>query len=61
MVCDMLNLEKDEVITDQGELTEKWWKEAYRDIINGKISAVRYTIIENPTEYPKIWRVFERV
>lgn len=40
---------------------EKWWKEAYRDIINGKISAVRYTIIENPTEYPKIWRVFERV
>lgn len=28
MVCDMLNLEKDEVITDQGELTEKWWKEA---------------------------------
>ena len=28
MVCDMLNLEKDEVITDQGEITEKWWKEA---------------------------------
>ena len=28
MVCDMLNLEKDEVITDQGEMTEKWWKEA---------------------------------
>lgn len=28
LVCDMLNLEKDEVITDKGEMTEKWWKEA---------------------------------
>ncbi len=28
LICDMLNLEKDEVITDKGELTEKWWKEA---------------------------------
>lgn len=28
MVCEMLNLEKDEVITDQGEMKEKWWKEA---------------------------------
>ncbi|MBQ7204076.1 MAG: alpha-glucosidase [Eubacterium sp.] len=27
-ICDMLNLEKDEVITDEGELKEKWWKEA---------------------------------
>lgn len=27
-ICDMFNLEKDEVITDQGELQEKWWKEA---------------------------------
>ena len=27
-ICDMLNLEVDEVITDEGELTEKWWKEA---------------------------------
>lgn len=40
---------------------EKWWMTAYRDIINKKIKAVRYTIIENPTEYPKIWRVFERI
>lgn len=39
----------------------KWWKKAYRDIINGTISAVRYTIVQNTTEYPKIWRVFERV
>ena len=27
-ICDMFNLEKDSVITDNGELTEKWWKEA---------------------------------
>lgn len=27
-VCDMLNLEKDEVITDEGTLEKKWWKEA---------------------------------
>ena len=40
---------------------EAWWKEAYKDIINGTISAVRYTIVQNTTEYPKIWRVFERI
>lgn len=28
MVCDMFNLEKNEVIVDKGELAEKWWKEA---------------------------------
>ena len=27
-ICDMLNLEKDEVITDEGEMQKKWWKEA---------------------------------
>lgn len=27
-ICDMFNLEKDSVITDEGELKEKWWKEA---------------------------------
>ncbi len=27
-ICDMFNLEKDEVITDEGQLEEKWWKEA---------------------------------
>lgn len=40
---------------------EEWWKEAYKDIINGTISAVRYTIVQNTTEYPKVWRVFERI
>lgn len=28
LMCDMLNLEKDEVITDIGQMQEKWWKEA---------------------------------
>lgn len=28
LMCDMLNLEKDEVITDTGVMQEKWWKEA---------------------------------
>lgn len=28
MICDMLNLEKGEIIADNGTLTEKWWKEA---------------------------------
>lgn len=27
-VCDMLNLEKNELITDEGTLEKKWWKEA---------------------------------
>ncbi|MBQ7741258.1 MAG: alpha-glucosidase [Eubacterium sp.] len=27
-ICDLFNLEKDEVITDEGELEKKWWKEA---------------------------------
>lgn len=40
---------------------EAWWQEAYKDIINGTISAVRYTIVQNTTEYPKVWRVFERI
>lgn len=40
---------------------EAWWKEAYKDIINGTISAVRYTIVQSTTEYPKVWRVFERI
>lgn len=40
---------------------EKWWNSALIAILEGKIRAVRYTIIEQPTEYPKIWRVFERI
>ncbi len=27
-ICDMLNLEKGEIISDKGTLTKKWWKEA---------------------------------
>lgn len=27
-ICDMFNLEQDEVITDPGTMEEKWWKEA---------------------------------
>ena len=27
-ICNMLNLEKNEIITDEGTLTKKWWKEA---------------------------------
>lgn len=40
---------------------QEWWETAYADIINGTILAVRYTIIQSNTEYPKAWRVFERV
>lgn len=41
---------------------EDWWVQAYIDITNHVISAVRYTIIQNTTsEYPKAWRVFERI
>lgn len=38
-----------------------WWEEAYRDIINGVITAVRVTFIQSNTEYPKAWRIFERI
>lgn len=31
------------------------------DICNRTIKAVRYTIVQNPGEYPKVWRVFERI
>ncbi len=27
-ICDLFNLEKNSVITDEGEMSEKWWKEA---------------------------------
>ena len=44
------------------EEREAWWNQALRDICNGKITAVRYTIVQNiKSEYPKIWRVFERI
>lgn len=40
---------------------EAWWTESLRQICNGDISAVRYLIIQSTVEYPKAWRVFERV
>ena len=40
---------------------EAWWTESYRLICAGEISAVLYLIIQNSGEYPKAWRVFERV
>lgn len=40
---------------------QEWWETAYADIINGIIAAVRYTIVQSNTEYPKAWRVFERI
>lgn len=40
---------------------QAWWEEAYHDILKKKITAVRYSIIRNEGEYPKIWRVFDRV
>lgn len=44
------------------EEREAWWNQAFRDICNGKITAVRYIMIQNiKSEYPKIWRVFQRV
>lgn len=39
----------------------EWWNQAILDICNRKISAVRYTIVQNTSEYPKVWRVFERI
>lgn len=42
--------------------SEAWWRQAEVDICNGIIRAVRYSIVQNMTsEYPKAWRVFERV
>ena len=41
---------------------EAWWRQAEVDICNGVIRAVRYTIVQNvQSEYPKVWRVFERL
>lgn len=41
---------------------EEWWTQAEIDILKHVISAVRYTIVQNMnSEYPKVWRVFERI
>lgn len=42
--------------------SEAWWQQAELDICNGIIRAVRYSIVQNvASEYPKVWRVFERI
>lgn len=41
--------------------SEQWWLEAERALCNGTISGIRYTIVQNSTDYPKVWRVFERI
>lgn len=40
---------------------ESWWTTSYIKILNNEISYVRYTIIENPNDYPKVWRVLDRI
>lgn len=40
---------------------ESWWTTSYIKILKGEISYVRYTIIENPHDYPKVWRVLDRI
>lgn len=41
---------------------ETWWRDSYQAILEGSITGVRYTIIENvKSEYPKAWRVLEQV
>ena len=41
--------------------SEIWWRESYALIINGEILAVRYTVVQNITEYPKAWLIYERI
>ena len=49
-------------IRDAQQERESWWVQAYIDIVNGVIRSVRYTIVQNmKSEYPKAWRVFERI
>ena len=49
-------------ISDAQQERESWWVQAYIDIVNGVIRSVRYTIVQNmKSEYPKAWRVFERI
>lgn len=40
---------------------ESWWKTSLQYIVNGDITAVRYRIYESTTEYPKVYRVFDRI
>lgn len=40
---------------------ESWWKTSLQYIVNGNITSVRYRIYESTTEYPKVYRVFDRI
>ena len=40
---------------------EEWWTDSLIAILEGDIRAVKYVIIQNTTDYPKIWRLFVRV
>lgn len=40
---------------------ESWWKDSLIMILEGDISYVQQTIIENPHEYPKVFLIYERL
>lgn len=40
---------------------EKWWNDSLIAIMRGHIRAVKHVLIENTTDYPKVWRIFVRV
>lgn len=48
-------------LSDGASYQDSWWKTAVQYIVNGTITAVRYRIYESTTEYPKVYRVFDRI
>lgn len=41
---------------------EEWRKDSYIMILEGRINAIRITMIENTvSEYPKVYRIVERI
>lgn len=48
-------------IIEAQQQREDWFNQALIDILENKIRALKYVIIENVTEYPKIWRIYIRV
>ena len=47
--------------TNLNDRQQTWWETAEKDILNGIIRAVRLTIIENNGDYPKVYRIIERL
>lgn len=47
--------------TNLNDRQQTWWETAEKDILNGVIRAVRLTIIENNGDYPKVYRIIERL